>query len=140
MSLWNLSSLDELETPVLSASGASASRQRSVSRSQYRTSSIKTVIQVAAFAAISYSVMVSGNADILTISQPTNQTACNVDTARPPLEALFGGRFDDRWTRAREEELLAKAVKKSASSTNKQDFFNFVHTSQHETVSGMLHV
>jgi len=92
-------------------------------------------MRVAAFAAISYSVIACGTAKFLTLPQSATTAVCNVDTNRPPLEALFGGRFNDEWTQAREDQLLSEAVKKSASSVGDQDFFNLVHTAQQESIS-----
>jgi len=57
-----------------------------------------------------------------------------VDEGRSPLEALFASRFDDNWTREKEDQLLSEAVKKPVVSD--RDFFNLVHAAQHETVSG----
>ena len=135
MPRWNLSSFDEFETPVLSVHRATAPQKRSVASGSHRSSSVKTVMLVAAVATISYSVAVCGNAKVLTVSHPAVHTAGNVDASRPPLEALFGGRFNDQWTREKEVGLLAEGVKKSASSTDEQAFFNFIHTAQHETLS-----
>ena len=84
---------------------------------------------------MSYSVVtVSGRSTVLTVpSVAAVEVACNVDLGRPPLEALFAGRFSDSWTRAKEDELLSEAVKKPPAPD--RDFLNLAHTAQHETVS-----
>lgn len=133
MPFWNLSNLDALETPVLTPLGPSTPQRRAVMPGQYRSSPIRTVMRVAALAAVSYSVAVCGSSDVLVVSHEVAHAACNVDADRPPLEALFETRFNDQWTRTQEDDLLAEAVKKSASSD--RDFLNLVHTAQHESLS-----
>jgi hypothetical protein len=91
-------------------------------------------MQVVALATASYSVFVSGSCSILSVPQSSMAgTICNVDANRTPLEAMFEKRFDNDWTRAREDQLLSEAVKKAAVPDH--DLFNLVHTAQHESLA-----
>jgi hypothetical protein len=100
-------------------------------------SSVRVAVQIAALTAISYSVAVSGTSTEIKIAQPLTQSAgANVQADRPPLETVFRDRFNNEWTQAQEDELLAMALKKGASP--ERDLFNLVHTAQHESVSDEL--
>ena len=134
MPRWNLSKFDDLETPVVSKLDSAPAAMRSATSGQRRTSPLKTVIQIAAMAAVSYSVAVAGSSQVLTIPHEAVRAVSNVDATRPPLEAVFGGRFNDQWTKEKEDALLTEAVKKSAASTEDESFRNFIHTAQHETL------
>ena len=91
-------------------------------------------MQVAALAAASYSVVVSGSCTFLSVPQSSVVgTISNVDANRSPLEAMFEKRFSDDWTRATEDKLLSEAVKKAVAPDH--DLFNLVHTAQHESLS-----
>ena len=135
MRLWNLSSFEILETPVMTAQPASLSLERRPGSPRFsRTSSVGVVIRVAALTALSYTVAVAGSASVLTIRQSEVQTVSNIDEHRPPLDVLFGNRFDNAWTRGREDELLNEAAKKSSGARDR-DFLNLVHSIQQESLS-----
>ena len=134
MRLWNLSSFEKLETPVLSAQSAGTPPRRAVGQGQYLGSPVRIAVQVVALAAISYNISVVGSCKVLTLPKVgSSQMTCNVDPNTPPLEGLFKGRFGDNWTPAMENALLSEAVKKAAAPD--RDFFNLVHTAQHESLS-----
>src|SRR5438309_11850958 len=115
MTLWNLSSFDELDTNVLTAQGVRTPQKRAVTPGQYRSSAIKTAMQVAALAAVSYSVLVCGSSNVVGLPQNAAQSAVNVDPARTPLDELFRDRFDVSWTKEIEGSLLVEAAKKAVT-------------------------
>jgi hypothetical protein len=134
MRLWNLSCFENLDTPVLTAQPASTSPRKVNERKIRVGSPIKLAIQVVALTAACYSVAVCGSSTVLTVPEVAGaEIACNVDVDRPPLEAIFAGRFTDNWTHEGEDRLLSEAVKKPAAPD--RDFLNLAHTAQNETVS-----
>ncbi len=135
MRSWNLSSLEDLEPSVLTAQPASTSvRGRAARPVLRRSSSVRVVMSVAALAAISYSVAVTGTSTTISIRQSDVQLLSNVDADRPPLDVIFGGRFTSDWTRTREDELLNEAVRRSAGPRD-QDLLNLIHATQQESLS-----
>jgi hypothetical protein len=58
----------------------------------------------------------------------------NIHPHRPPMDLLFGNRFDNDWTEEYEQELLHEAVQKS-SVVGGRDRLNLIQTSQQESVS-----
>lgn len=135
MRLWNLSSLEKLSTTVVTSQKPFIPPKRSQGPGIHTSSPMNVAMKVAALAAVSYSVVtVSGSSRVLTVPNAAAvEVTCNVDVGRPPLEALFAGRFDNSWTRATEDRLLSEAVKKPPVPD--RDFLNLAHTAQHETVS-----
>ena len=132
MRKWNLSSFEQLGTTVLTAQPSFASQRRDVGLRRCALSPFNIAMRVVALAAASYSLCVCGSAVLPGVDGV--QITCNVDEGRSPLEALFASRFDGRWTREQEDQLLSEALKKPVVSD--RDRFNLVHTAQHETVSG----
>lgn len=135
MRLWNLSSLEKLNTKVVTAQTASIPSKRSQGPGIHTSAPLNVAMKVAALAVVSYCVVtVSGSSKVLTIPSVADvEVTSNVDVGRPPLESLFAGRFSDGWTYETEDRLLSKAVKKP--SVPDRDFINLAHTAQHETVS-----
>ena len=131
MRKWNLSSFEELGSTVLTAQPSFTSQRRDVGPRRCVLSPFNIAMRVVALAAASYSLCVSGSAVLPEVDGV--QITCNVDEGRSPLEAMFASRFDDKWTREKEDQILSEAVKKPVVSD--RDQFNLVHTAQHETVS-----
>jgi hypothetical protein len=135
MRLWNLSSLEKLSTKVVTSQRPFIPPKRSRGPGIHTSSPMNIAMTVAALAAVSYSVVtVSGSSTVLTVPRVAAvEVACNVDVEKPPLEALFAGRFNDSWTRAKEDEVLREAARKPP--VPERDFLNLAHTAQHEAVS-----
>jgi len=100
---------------------------------QYRSGAIKTAMQVAALAAVTYSVIVCGSSNMVGLPQNVATSAVNVDPARTPLDEVFRDRFNVDWTKEIEGSLLLEAAKKGVAP--ERDVYNFVHTAQHESLA-----
>src|SRR5207248_5960816 len=103
MRLWNLSSFDQLQESVLVPLAAHQPRGKTSTPGLHRSSSVRVVMRVAALTAVSFTVAARGTSSKITIPRSDIEPVCNVDENRPPLDVLFGGRFDTQWTRSRED-------------------------------------
>lgn len=105
MKVWNLSTLDELETPVL-LKFQKTPRGRRLSQS----SRVKSVIVVlAAGAAISTAVLLhypTVSAASISVAQQDPFVAQSLPRIAPPLSDMFAGRFSDAWSREQEHAAL----------------------------------
>jgi hypothetical protein len=145
MRLWNFSNFEQFEEQVLvghdsstQPSKASPKRKKGASRGPKiysGNSSLKLAMAFATALAISIPVSAYGNSRTTQVSvSEITSPAINV-AAHPPLEVLFGGRFQDEWTRDHEDKLLALAVDKASASPD-SDRANFIHTAQQESIDG----
>jgi hypothetical protein len=141
MRLWNFSNFEQFEEQVLvsgdstQSSKVSPRKQKSVTNGPilYSSDSSLKLGMAVAVLALSIPIYTCGNSNFTTMSVP-EITSPTIDVAtRPPLEVLFGGRFQGEWTREREDRLLALAVDKSSPSPER-DRANFIHTAQQESL------
>ena len=142
MRLWNFSNFEQFEEQVLvgdnnarpSAVPPKKKRRTPQGQRVYSSnSSLKLAIAFAAALAISIPVLTYGNTNVTQV--PVGEiTSPSINIAtRPPLEVLFGGRFQGAWTREKEDRLLALAGDR-ASADSDTDRANFIHTAQQESL------
>ena len=137
MRTWNYSRLGSLEEQVLvSGTGhqinPSDGRRASAKRTQF-TAQIGVALAIAALAVVSVSLPISSNSPEVSLSASSGSIASNV-RSRPPIELLFGGRFDAEWTEDLEKRLLDSAAQKAFLSPD-EDRQNLIHTAQQESLS-----
>ena len=116
MTVWNLTDSSEFEDRVTIPFEA-APRTRTTRRSTHI--SVRRMVLVAAAATVI--TLGAGYVNSTTFSVPLsviNVAESGSLSEKPPLEALFAGQFDENWTKAVEEQLLATLVSKGSPTKN----------------------
>ncbi len=108
MKVWNLNTLDDLETTVLIRF-----QQTPPSRRPSRSSRVKSVFTVIAAGAVMTTAVFlhypSVSATSLSVTQQDPAIAQSVPRAAPPLSDMFAGRFSDNWS-PDEEQIALRAM------------------------------
>lgn len=133
MRLWNLSSFNEMQEPILQRNVVSAEQRREPRVHSKRSRSLKMVVHVAALAAATLTVTAAGTSRHIIIPESTQFLAVNAEY--PTLDNIFADRFAEDWTRDHENELLARMVKNKGSGRNDSELLNLVHSSQQESLA-----
>jgi hypothetical protein len=139
MRTWNFNSLNFLEEQVLvSGTGLRLDpiRRRPVAtrRTQFTSAQLGFALAIAALSTVSVNVSLASSLSEVRLSTSASSISSNVRKSRPPLDLLFGGRFDSEWTEELEHRLLSSAAEK-AFANHDEDKQNLVHTAQQESLS-----
>jgi len=140
MRSWNLSSFDDVVDTVVTRGESTVVKPKAkrIVREKFRRVPVATVaVAVAVMSLVPLQVRTSANDSRLIIPYVEKAGIWNVVRERPPLDLLFGGKIDGKWSKGTEQEMLRKAVAIS-SYPGENDLLNLIKTSLVEVPQAAL--